>query len=69
MCCLTRPCTRTRTHTYYPYRLIPSLASNVLYQFALVLEIKTLTETILRPQKEGDARDAQGGHVACATEM
>ena len=49
-CCSTRlassrPRTCTCMHTYYPYRLIHSLASNVLYRLALVLEIGTLTET------------------------
>ena len=55
---------------YYPYRLIqyPSLASNVLHQLVLVLEISTLSEIILRAQ-EMFVFGAQGGHVACATEM
>jgi hypothetical protein len=70
---LTRPRTFTCTHTcWYPYSLIPPLASNhdVLYQLALVLEIETLTKTILRAQKtERFALGARGGHVACATEM
>ena len=71
--CLTRLRTCTFTQTYYPYRLIPSLASNTLCPLALVLEIErfeTLTETIRHAQrKERFVLGAQGGHVAYATEM
>ena len=67
MLCLTR-C--TCTHTYYPYYLIPFLVSNVLDQFALVLEMKTLTEMVVRAQRKGRfVLGVQGGHVASATEM
>jgi hypothetical protein len=70
MLCPTHPCISTCTHAYYPYRLIPSLAPNVLYRLALVFEIETLTETIFHAQrKERFVLGARGGHVACATEM
>src|SRR5260370_22973004 len=36
MLCLTRPRTRTCTHTYNPYRLVPYLVSNILCRLALV---------------------------------
>ena len=43
---------------------------NVLCRLALVLEIETLTETILHAQrKESFVLGAPGGHVAGAVEM
>jgi len=53
MLCPTHPRTCTCMHTYFkfPYRLIPSLASTVLYRSGLVLEIEPLTETILHAQR------------------
>ena len=70
MLCLTRPRTCTCTHTYYPYRLIPLLASDVLCRLAPLLEIEPLSEMILHAQrKEMFVPGARGGHVACATEV
>ncbi|KAF8495476.1 hypothetical protein F5888DRAFT_1907803, partial [Russula emetica] len=50
--CLKCPRTCICTHTYYPYRLIPFLASNVLCRLALVLEIEYVIETILHAQRK-----------------
>ena len=61
-----------RAHTRYPYRLIPSLASNVLYRLVLVLEIEPVTETIPGLHAQGKERfvfDVRGGHVTSATKM
>ena len=47
-----------------------SVVSNVLYRLAPVLEIGTLTKTILHAQrKQRFVLDARGGRVACPTEM
>ena len=55
---------------YHPYRLIPSLAPNVLCRLVLVFDIETLAETILCAQmEERNDLGAQGGHVACVTKM
>ena len=61
----------TCTYTHYLFRLIPILASNVVfYRLALVLENEPVTETVLHAQgKEIFALGARGGHVTCATEM
>ena len=69
MLCMTPPRICTCTHAYYPYRLIPSLASNVLYELAPVWDIENLNNTIRRAQrKERFVLGARGGHVAYATE-
>jgi len=58
---LSRPRTCTCTQTYYPYRLILSLASNVLCRLAL----EPLTGTILHAQrKKRFVLSARGSHVA-----
>ena len=61
---------RACTRTYYPYRLIPSFASNVSCRLALVLEMEPLTKTILhaheravRPWRGRRSRSLRNGSV------
>ena len=62
--CLTRPRTYTCTRTYYPFRLRSSQASNVLYRLALILEIETLTWTIVHAQWKERKRAIREGRTS-----